>query len=249
MPRPLTMPAPLTAPLTLTGPAIVTRYKGPTDRRPEGHVIASHKRDDSRTYRATVSWNHAIDSTENHRAAALACLARCEFSQDLTLAARGHDDSTYVWVAVGLWQLEPAALALAACQELLAAVAGGADAAALALPVALARQATGAAPVVPTVCGWATGPRKDALTLTDALGRPIDGLSFGGELSPAGAMAAARAAGWALTAPMAALAHRWTDTLAQAPNPAAVAQALSARGGCPAVIATLNPSAAQGVAQ
>lgn len=223
-------------PNTLTGPAIVTRYLGPTDHRPS-RIVATHKRDSERTFRATVEWDHSLSAEDNHRAAALACLARAEFSQPMGLAARGHDHETYVWVAVGLWQLESAALALAACRELLAALAGGGDAEALALPAALALQATGAAPIRPTVAGWALGPADPGPVLLDCLDRPIEGLSFGGTLSPSGALAAAQAAGWPLTAAMAHTAGR----LQGEPDPAAVAQALSARGGCPAVIATLAP--------
>lgn len=198
--------------------------------------MATHKRDSQCTIRATIAWNHSINAEENHRAAALACLARCEFSQGVTLAARGHDHEIYAWVAVSQWQLEPAALAMAACRELAAALAGGGDAESLALPAALALQATGAAPVNPTVDGWILGPAHPGPVLIDCLGRPIEGLSFGGELSPAGALAAAAAAGWPLTAPAAHTAGR----LQGEPDPAAVAQALAARGGCPAAVATLK---------
>ena len=221
---------------TLTGPAIVTRYVGPTDHRPS-RIVATHKRDSQQTIRATVEWDHAIDADANHRAAALACLARCAFSQPMALAARGHDHDCYVWIAIGDWQTEPAALALTACRELIAALTEGGSAESLALPLALARMATGAADVRPVVDGFAV--TSDSVTLQDPLGRPIDGLSFPGSLSPAGALAAAQAAGWPLTAPMAHTAGR----LQCDPDPAAVAQALSAKGGCPAVVATLRGAA------
>lgn len=213
-------------PDTLTGPLITTRYVGPTDHRPS-RVVATHKRDSARTVRATVVWDHGQDAEANHRAAALACLARAEFSQPLTLAARGHDHECYAWVAVGLWQLEPAALAVTACRELLAALAGGGDAEALALPAALARMATGAAPVRPVVAGWALqGPtgRCGRVALTDALGQAV--LTLPDTYSPAGALAAAQAAGWQLTAEARAVAARHD----REPDPAGVAVALAALG-------------------
>lgn len=132
-----------------------------------------------------------------------------------------------------------AALALTACRELIAALTGGGSAESLALPLALARMATGAADVRPIVAGWALGPAYPGPVLLDCLDRPIGGLSFSGALSPAGALAAAKAAGWPLTAPMAHTAARLQDD----PDPAAVAQALSAKGGCPAVVATLRGAA------
>ena len=227
----------LTSPL-LTGPAITTRFCGPTDHRP-ARVIATHKRDSQQTIRATVEWNHAADAEANHRTAALACLARCAFSQPMALVARAHDHDCYVWVAVGVWQTEPATLALAACSELIAALSGGGSAESLALPLALARQATGAAPIHPTVAGWASGLNGHGPVLLDCLSQPIEGLTFAGHLSPSGALAAAQAAGWPLTAAMAHTAGR----LQGEPDPAAVAQALAARGGCPAVISTLRGAA------
>ena len=220
---------------TLTGPAIITRYLGPTGHRP-ARIVATHKRDSERTIRATVAWDHSLSAVANHRTAALACLARCAFSQPMALAARGHDHDCYLWVATGEWQMEPAALALTACRELIAALTGGGSADSLALPLALARMATGAADVHPVVDGFAV--TTAGVTLQDPLGRPVDGLSFHGALSPSGALAAAKAAGWPLTAPMAHTAgHLQGD-----PDPAAVAQALSAKGGCPAVVATLATS-------
>lgn len=220
-------------PDTLTGPVILTRYMGPTDHRP-ARVAATHRRDSGRTIRATLAWDHSLSPEGNHRAAALACLARAEFSQPLTLAARGHDHECYAWVAVGLWQLEPAALALTACRELLAALAGGGDAEALALPAALARMATGAAPVRPVVTGWAILSHRVALT--DALGEAV--LTLPDTYSPAGALAAAQAAGWQLTAEARAVAARHPGQ----PDPAGVAEALAALGGCPAVVAALDPA-------
>jgi hypothetical protein len=142
---------------------------------------------------------------------------------------------------VGLWQVESAALALAACRELTAACAAGATAEALALPLALplalARQALHQQEIQPTVAGFAELSRPSRLEIRDILGQPI--FTLPDTLSPAGAMAACQAAGWPLTAPMAALATRWSD-LGQTPDPAAVALALEARGGCPAVISTLK---------
>lgn len=219
----------------LTGPAIITRYLGPTDHRPS-RVVASHKRDSDRVIRATLAWEHGRDAEQNHRAAALACLARAGFSQHMILAARGHDEDCYVWVAVGAWQVEPAALARLACEELTAAMAGGGDADSLALPLALARMAIGTDSVRPVVTGWALppAPAAPAVILTDCLGRPL--LTLPGNLSPAGALAAARAAGWLMSAPMAATA----DRLQGDPDPAAVAVALAARGGCPAAVAALK---------
>lgn len=128
---------------------------------------------------------------------------------------------------------EAQTLAALACSELLAAVAGGGDAAALALPVALAQMATGAAPIRPVINGW----RMDAagITITDHAGRNV--LALPDRLSPAGALAACRAAGWPLTAPMAAMADRYQGD----PDPGAVGLALAARGECPAAIAACRP--------
>lgn len=223
-------------PDTLTGPAIVTRYLAGSSR-----IVATHKRGAGEIERLSMPYSPARDSEGNHRAAAEALAERMGHGPRV-LVARGHDSDCYVWVSVGLWQVEPAALALAACRELAAALAGGGSAEALALPLALARQAIGAAPVRPTVDGWALGPAHPGPVLLDCLGHPIDGLAFPGHLSPAGALAAAAAAGWPLTAPAAYTASR----LQGEPDPAAVAQALSARGGCPAAVAALD---GQGVAK
>jgi hypothetical protein len=75
--------------------------------------------------------------------------------------------------------------------------------------------------------------------LTDIMGDPIEGLTFYGECWPGKVLAAAQSAGWLLTAPMRSTVYHGAD-----PDPAAVAQALAARGGCPAVIATLSAKGA-----
>jgi len=213
------------------GPAIVTRYKGGSSR-----IVATHKRGPGETERVALPYQPGWDAERNHRAAAEA-LAAAMGHGPRVLVARGHDHDCYVWVSVGLWQVERAALALAACRELTAACAAGATAEALALPLALARQALHEQEIQPTVAGFAELSRPGRLEIRDVLRQPI--FTLPDTLSPAGAMAACQAAGWPLSAPMAALATRWSD-LGQTPDPAAVALALEARGGCPAVIATLK---------
>ena len=140
--------------------------------------------------------------------------------------------------ALGLAAGERAALALEACRLLEVAAAGGADAAALALPVALARMATGTDRPRRVITGVIC--RGDGVAVTDHLGREV--CRMPGRCSMAGALAAAAAAGWPLGAAAAATAAR----LQGPPDPEAVALALEARGGCPAVIATLK---GEGVAQ
>lgn len=203
---------------TLDGPVIVTRYLAGSSR-----IVATHKRK-GQTQRLSLPYSAALGSEGSHRAAAVA-LAERMGDGPRVLAARGHDADAYYWVSVGGWQVQPVALALAACREL-AGAAAGADAETLALPLALARQALGIDPVWPTVDGWALGPAHPGPVLLDCMGQPIPGLSFSGALSPAGALAAAAAAGWPLTAAMAHTAAR----LQGEPDPAAVAQALEARG-------------------
>lgn len=256
MPRPLTAPAhpydsaalaalgrDRVATDTAHGPAIASRaavvVRFQSDAHGRNRWVATLKRG-SRERAARF----AVPACEGPDAATAGLLAR-EGLPWRILPAPGSLDGgdSYVYVAaltpgegLALAHGDRAALALAACQELLAALAGGGDAESLALPAALARQATGAAPVHPTVDGWILGPAHPGPVLIDCLGRPIEGLSFGGELSPAGALAAAAAAGWPLTAPAAHTAGR----LQGEPDPAAVAQALAARGGCPAAVATLK---------
>ena len=132
---------------------------------------------------------------------------------------------------------ERAVLALEACRALEAATAAGATAEALALPLALARMATGTDRPRPLITGATV--RGDGVAVTDHLAREVCRLP--GRCSMAGALAAARAAGWQLSPTAAAVA----DRLQGDPDPEAVALALEALGGCPAVIATLS---AKGVA-
>jgi hypothetical protein len=217
----------------LAGPVIVTRYHGPSSQ-----ISASHKRaaGAAGTLRVRVPIDHQLGDVENHRAAAAALAAR--LVADLIdpgpryLIARGHDADSHYWISVGAWQVDRLALALEACRALEAAAAGGADASALALPVALARMANETDQPRPLI----TGARCEiaGVALLDHLGRSVATLP--GRCSMAGALAAARAAGWPLAPAAAAMA----DRLQGDPDPAAVAVALQALGGCPAVIATLQ---------
>jgi hypothetical protein len=191
-----------------------------------------------------VPINYNLDDVENHRAAAAALAAR--LVADVIdpgpryLIARGHDADAYYWVSVGAWQLDRLALALESCRALEVAAAGGADAAALALPVALARMATGTDHPRRLITGARCEPA--GVTLLDHLGRPVATLP--GRCSLAGALAAAAAAGWPLSPAAAATAARHQGP----PDPGAVADAMAARGECPAAIAALRATAAAGVA-
>ena len=84
------------------GPLIITRYLGPTNYR-GSRVVATHKRDSETTWRVTVPWDHALDSTGNHQAAALALITQWPFgdgAKPFVIVARGHDHDCYAWVAV-----------------------------------------------------------------------------------------------------------------------------------------------------
>jgi hypothetical protein len=131
---------------------------------------------------------------------------------------------------------ERAVLALEACRALEVAAAGGATAEALALPVALARMATGTDRPRRIISGAIS--RGDGVALFDHLRREVCRLPARCSLS--GALAAAAAAGWPLTPAAATTAGRQAALGLGPPDPEAVALALEARGGCPAVVATLK---------
>lgn len=144
--------------------------------------------------------------------------------------------------ALGLAAGERAALALEACRALEAAAAGGATAEALALPVALARMATGTDRPRPLITGAVD--RGGGVAVIDHLAREV--CRMPDTLSLAGALACMAAAGWPLSPAAAATARRHADLCGAEPSPQGVAIALEALGGCPAVISTLR---GQGVAQ
>jgi len=246
MPRPLTAPAHPYDPAALAalgpdrvatdtahGPAIGSRaavvVRFQSDAHGRNRWVATLKRG-PRERAARL----AVPAADGPDAAAAALIARQGLSWRILPAPGSLDGGdSYVYVAaltpgegLALAHGDRAALALAACRELLAALAGGGDAEALALPAALALQATGAAPIRPTVAGWALGPADPGPVLLDCLDRPIEGLSFGGTLSPSGALAAAQAAGWPLTAAMAHTAGR----LQGEPDPAVIATLAPERG-------------------
>jgi len=218
--------------------AIVATYYGPTDRR--GAVWrASIKR--SPNERAISA---AVPSHDGPDAAVAALLAKAGLTWRMLPAAGSPDGAgRYVYVAElspgegqALVAGERAIWGLAAAAELEAITAGAEPADPtdpLALALLMARVATGTDRPRPIVAGWQWPASR--IILRDIVGRPIDGLTFHGELAPGNALAAAQAAGWLLTAPMRAGA-----CLLPHPYPAAVAQALEARGGCPAAIATLK---------
>ena len=168
------------------------------------------------------------------------------------LPAAGSVDGgeTYCYVAelgeggeaLGLAAGERAALALEACRALEAAAAGGATAEALALPVALARMATGTDRPRPLITGAVD--RGGGVAVIDHLAREV--CRMPDTLSIAGALACMAAAGWPLSPAAAATARRHAEVCGAEPSPQGVALALEALGGCPAVISTLR---GQGVAQ
>ena len=59
-----------TAATTITrGFTISTKFLGPTDTR-GSRVKATYKRDNDRTWTATIHWSHACDAEQNHMRAA-----------------------------------------------------------------------------------------------------------------------------------------------------------------------------------
>lgn len=216
------------APVISARPCVVVRYSA--DSHGRGQWVATLKRSPrERAARVAVSYSQGPDAAAATLISKLGLDWRalpCPGSLD------GGESYAYpiervTGEGLALAHGPRAALAIVAARELTAALAGGGDAESLALPLALARMAIGAAPVAPVVDGFIMG---DRITLADALGRPIPGLTFPGSLSPAGALAAAKAAGWPLTAPMAATAARHTDGLGLSVDPAALALAVAAKG-------------------
>lgn len=206
------------------GPAIVTRYLAGSSR-----IVATHKRGAGETERLSLPYCPGWDAERNHRAAAEALAERMGHGPRV-LVARGHDAGAYYWVSVGLWQVQPPALALAACRELMAACAAGADAEALALPLALARDALapGGVTAPPVVAGFALMARPERVEIRDLFGQAL--FSLPDTYSPVHAMACAQAAGWALTAEARGLAQRFRDLGGGEPSPDGVAIARAARG-------------------
>ena len=207
---------------SFNGPAIVTRYL-----RGSSRIVATHKRGPGETERVSLPCDPGRDAEANHRAAAEA-LAEAMGHGPRVLIARGHDHDAYLWVSVGLWQVEPVAHALAACRELMAACAAGADAEALALPLMLARMATGQQrgghPAV--VAGFAL--MRYGVELRGVMGEAL--FTLPDTYSPAHALACAEAAGWLLTAEARATAARHRNLCGAEPSPEGVAEALRARG-------------------
>jgi hypothetical protein len=85
-----------------TGPMIITRYLGPTNCRP-ARVVATHRRESSRSqchpWRKVLDWDHALNSEQNHQAAAEALLAAWPYETSLRISGRGHDADAYYWLA------------------------------------------------------------------------------------------------------------------------------------------------------
>jgi hypothetical protein len=82
----------------INGPVIITRYLGPTNYL-GSRVVATHRRDNETTYRKAVSWDHALNAEQNHRAAANALLAAWPYETALEIVGRGHDANAYYWLA------------------------------------------------------------------------------------------------------------------------------------------------------
>jgi len=214
-------PATLLSPLagTFDGPAIVTRYLAGSSR-----IVATHKRGQGDTERLSLAYSPALGDEGSHRAAAEALAERMGHAPRV-LVARGHDSDCYVWVSVGLWQVQPAALALAACRELMAACAAGADAEALTLPLRLAQDALAPGGVTPppVVAGFALMARPERVEVRDLFGQAL--FSLPDTYSPVHAMACAEAAGWVLTAEARGLAQRFRDLGGGEPSHEGVATA------------------------
>jgi hypothetical protein len=79
------------------GPCIVTRYLGPTDYK-GSRIVASHKQDNENTLIKVIAWDHSLESSDNHQAAAQALLDAWPYETSLEIIARGHDHDAYFWL-------------------------------------------------------------------------------------------------------------------------------------------------------
>jgi len=246
----------MTSPLHPYDPATVTdAHRWASDLHPRhsrAAVVVTYHAPATRgaTWRATLrrSANEraigaSVPSHDGPDAAVAALLAKLGLPWRMLPAAGCADGGNqYVYVAeltpgegVALAAGERAVLAMLAARELEALTLGDATASAenpYGVAVALSRMATGTDRVRPLISGWRVDTTGTAAI--DHVGRPVVTLS--GDLSPAHALAACAAAGWVLTTDARQVAAKHLAD----PDPAAVAVALQALGGCPAVIATLK---------
>ena len=91
----------------ISGITIQTRFLSPTDTR-GSRISAVCKRGSDQTFRKTISWNHGLGPTDNHRAAAEAVMAvietelaftDCEPLRIVAYGAGGSDLNSYFWLA------------------------------------------------------------------------------------------------------------------------------------------------------
>ena len=82
----------------LQGPLIRTKFLGPTNHR-GSRITAVHKRDNERTERVTLEWDHSMNGLENAKAAALALCAKWPYEQTMILVACGFDHDHWYFVA------------------------------------------------------------------------------------------------------------------------------------------------------
>lgn len=217
--------------------AVMVAYHGPTDRRGATWRATIRRSPNDRAISATVPSHDGPD------AAAVAVLRKAGLGWRMLPAAGSVDGgNTYCYVAelspgegVALAAGERAILALEACREFEAASFGypADDDNPYGLALALARMATGTERPRPLICGWRLPHGGTTVTLTDHLGRDLFTLQAP---SAAGALAAAAAAGWKLSAAMRQSVRRWGLT----PDPLVTAAASVALTGCPAIAASLQ---------
>ena len=94
---------PTELPRTITrGFTISTKFLGPTNTR-GSRVKATYKRDNERTWNATIYWSHAYDAETNHRHAAEQLLADLNEDRRLYFESIGAADEagTFKVVACG----------------------------------------------------------------------------------------------------------------------------------------------------
>jgi hypothetical protein len=253
----------MTSPLHPYDPATVTAAHGrASDDHPRHYraaVVVTYHGPATRgaTWRATLRRSPSdrpvgasVPAHDGPDAAVAALLTKLGLDWRMLPAAGSPDGGgRYVYVAEltpgegrALAGGERAVLAMLAARELEALTLGDATASVdnpYGVAVALSRMATGTDRVRPLISGWAMGlGGSTATAATDHLGRPV--VTLRGDLSPAHALAACAAAGWMLTTDARHVAAKHMAD----PDPAAVAVALQALGGCPAVIATVQGVAA-----